>query len=242
MSEFSRFDDLDPTETREWLESIDSVLRSHGPERAHFLLNQMIDFARRSGAYLPYSPNTAYLNTISTGRQPEYPGDRSIERRLEAYLRWNAMAMVVQANRKSTEYGGHISSYASSATMYEVGFNHFWHAPNEKHGGDMVFIQGHSSPGIYSRAYLEGRLNDEHLKRFRQEVGGGGLSSYPHPWLMPEFWQFPTVSMGLGPMMAIYQARFMRYLQNREMIEESDRKVWCFLGDGEMDEPESMGA
>ncbi|MGB5347792.1 MAG: pyruvate dehydrogenase (acetyl-transferring), homodimeric type [Woeseia sp.] len=242
MSETSRFDDLDPTETREWLESIDSVLREHGPERAHFLLNQMIDFARRSGAYLPYSPNTAYLNTISTGRQPEYPGDRSIERRLEAYLRWNAMAMVVQANRKSTEYGGHISSYASSATMYEVGFNHFWRAPNDKHGGDMIFIQGHSSPGIYSRAYLEGRLNDEHLKRFRQEVGGGGLSSYPHPWLMPDFWQFPTVSMGLGPMMAIYQARFMRYLENREMIEASDRKVWAFLGDGEMDEPESMGA
>jgi pyruvate dehydrogenase E1 component len=242
MSEISRFDDLDPTETREWLESIDSVLREHGPERAHFLLNQMIDFARRSGAYLPYSPNTAYLNTISTGRQPEYPGDRSIERRLEAYLRWNAMAMVVQANRKSTEYGGHISSYASSATMYEVGFNHFWRAPNDKHGGDMIFIQGHSSPGIYSRAYLEGRLNDEHLKRFRQEVGGGGLSSYPHPWLMPDFWQFPTVSMGLGPMMAIYQARFMRYLENREMIEASDRKVWAFLGDGEMDEPESMGA
>ena len=242
MSEFSRFDDLDPTETREWLESIDSVLGAQGPDRAHFLLNQVIDFARRSGAYLPYAPNTAYLNTISTGRQPEYPGDRSIERRIEAYIRWNAMAMVVQANRQSSEYGGHISSYASSATMYEVGFNHFWRAPTASHGGDMVFMQGHSSPGIYSRAYLEGRFGKDHLNRFRQEVGGGGLSSYPHPWLMPDFWQFPTVSMGLGPMMAIYQARFMRYLENREMIQPGDRKIWCFLGDGEMDEPESMGA
>ena len=242
MSDFSRFDDLDPTETREWLESIDSVLGTQGPERAHFLLNQMIDFARRSGAYLPYAPNTAYLNTIATGRQPEYPGDRSIERRIEAYIRWNAMAMVVQANRQSSEYGGHISSYASSATMYEVGFNHFWRAPSESHGGDMIFMQGHSSPGIYSRAYLEGRLKEDQLNRFRQEVGGGGLSSYPHPWLMPDFWQFPTVSMGLGPMMAIYQARFMRYLENRELTQPSDRKIWCFLGDGEMDEPESMGA
>jgi len=242
MSDISRFDDIDPTETREWLESIDSVLGTQGPERAHFLLNQMINFARRSGAYLPYAPNTAYLNTISTGRQSEYPGDRSIERRIEAYIRWNAVAMVVQANRQSTEYGGHISSYASSATLYEVGFNHFWRAPTKTHGGDMIFMQGHSSPGIYSRAYLEGRLSEGQLNRFRQEVGGGGLSSYPHPWLMPDFWQFPTVSMGLGPMMAIYQARFMRYLENRDMIQLSDRKVWCFLGDGEMDEPESMGA
>ncbi|MEO1582653.1 MAG: pyruvate dehydrogenase (acetyl-transferring), homodimeric type [Pseudomonadota bacterium] len=242
MSEHSRFDDLDPVETREWLESIDSVLKASGPERAHFLLDKMIDFARRSGAYLPYSPNTAYLNTISTGQQPEYPGDRSIERRLEAYLRWNAMAMVVQANRENSEYGGHIASYASSATLYEVGFNHFWRAPSDAHGGDLVFIQGHSSPGIYARAYLEGRLTEDQLNRFRMEVGGGGLSSYPHPWLMPDFWQFPTVSMGLGPMMAIYQARFMRYLEHRGMIEPNDRKVWCFMGDGETDEPESLGA
>ncbi len=242
MSSFNPFDDIDPVETQEWLESIDSVLGQHGPERAHFLLNHMIDYARRSGAYLPYTPNTAYLNTISTVRQPEYPGDRSLERRIEAYIRWNAMAMVVQANRKSTEYGGHISSYASCATLYEVGFNHFWRAESEKHGGDLVFMQGHSAPGMYARAFLEGRLDEGHLNRFRQEVGGGGLSSYPHPWLMPEFWQFPTVSMGLGPMMAIYQARFMRYMQNRGLIPQSDRKVWCFLGDGEMDEPESMGA
>ena len=172
MTSFNPFDDIDPQETSEWLESIDSVLTQHGPERAHFLLNKMIDFARRSGAYLPYSPNTAYLNTISTGRQPEYPGDRSIERRIEAYIRWNAVAMVLQANRDSSEYGGHISSYASSATLYEVGFNHFWRAPDENHGGDMIFIQGHSSPGIYARAYLEGRLSDGQLSRFRREVGG----------------------------------------------------------------------
>ena len=235
-------DDPDPEETQDWLESIDSVLRVSGAERAHFLLEQMIDHARRSGAYLPYSPNTAYLNTIPVGQQPAYPGDRAIERHIEAYIRWNAMAMVVHANRKSSEYGGHIASYASSATLYEVGFNHFWRAPTAEHGGDLVYFQGHSSPGIYARAYLEGRLTEENLNYFRQEVTGPGLSSYPHPWLMPEFWQFPTVSMGLGPMMASYQARFMRYLEHRGIIPEQDRKVWCFLGDGETDEPESMGA
>ncbi len=239
-----RGDDSDPEETQDWLESIDSVLRVHGAERAHFLLECMIDHARRSGAYLPYSPNTAYLNTIPVGREPDYPGDRAIERRIEAYIRWNAMAMVVHANRKSSEYGGHIASYASSATLYEVGFNHFWRAPSVDHGGDLVFFQGHSSPGIYARAFLEGRLTTENLNHFRQEVVGlgVGLSSYPHPWLMPEFWQFPTVSMGLGPMMAIYQARFMRYLEHRGILPAQDRKIWCFLGDGETDEPESMGA
>ena len=242
MSSFNPFDDIDPIETGEWLESIDSVLTHHGPERAHFLLNRMIDFARRSGAYLPYSPNTAYLNTINKRREPEYPGDRSLERRIEAYIRWNAMAMVVNANKVSTEYGGHISSYASSATLYEVGFNHFWRGATEEHEGDMIFMQGHSSPGMYARAFLEGRLTEKVLNRFRQEVGGGGLSSYPHPWLMPDFWQFPTVSMGLGPMMAIYQARFMRYMEHRGLVPPNDRKVWAFLGDGEMDEPESMGA
>ena len=242
MTKFNPYDDVDPLETGEWLESIDSVLSQHGPGRAHFLLNKMIDFARRSGAYLPYSPNTAYLNTIAPGRQPEYPGDRALERRIEAYIRWNAMAMVVRSNRISTEYGGHISSYASSATLYEVGFNHFWRGDSENQGGDMIFMQGHSAPGMYARAFLEGRMNEEQLSRFRQEVGGGGLSSYPHPWLMPDFWQFPTVSMGLGPMMAIYQARFMRYMEHRDMVAPSDRKIWAFLGDGEMDEPESMGA
>jgi pyruvate dehydrogenase E1 component len=234
--------DPDAEETKEWLESIDSVLRVHGAERAHYLLECMIDHARRSGAYLPYSPNTAYLNTIPVGQQPEYPGDRALERRIEAYIRWNAMAMVVHANRKSSEYGGHIASYASSATLYEVGFNHFWRAPTADHGGDLIYFQGHSSPGIYGRAFLEGRFSENQLDHFRQEVVGDGLTSYPHPWLMPEFWQFPTVSMGLGPMMAIYQARFMRYLEHRGIAEQKDRKVWCFLGDGETDEPESMGA
>ena len=242
MTELPKLQDLDPVETQEWLESIDSVLRVHGPERAHFLLERLIDFTRRSGGYLPFKPNTAYVNTISPGQEREYPGNRALERRIEAYIRWNALAMVVQANRISSEYGGHLASYASSATLYEVGFNHFWRAPAEAHPGDLVFFQGHSSPGIYARAYLEGRLSDEQLHHFRQEVGGHGLSSYPHPWLMPEFWQFPTVSMGLGPMMAIFQARFVRYLEHRGLAKPSDRKVWCFLGDGEMDEPESMGA
>ncbi len=242
MAQEPKPDDIDPVETQEWLESIDSVLRVEGPERAHFLLDRLIDYTRRSGAYLPFKPNTAYVNTISTGQEKEYPGDRALERRIEAYIRWNAMAMVVQANRRSSELGGHLSTYASCATLYEVGFNHYWRAPSERHPGDMVFIQGHSSPGIYARAYLEGRLGEEQLKHFRQEVSGPGLSSYPHPWLMPQFWQFPTVSMGLGAMMAIFQARFIRYLEHRGMVPSSDRKVWCFLGDGEMDEPESMGA
>jgi pyruvate dehydrogenase E1 component len=244
MTELPKLEDLDPVETQEWLESIDSVLKQHGPERAHFILERLIDYTRRSGAYLPFKPNTAYVNTIPTGREPEYPGNRALERRIEAYIRWNAMAMVVQANRMSSEYGGHLSSYASSATLYEVGFNHFWRAPSEKHPGDMVFMQGHSSPGVYARAYLEGRLSEDQLRHFRQEAGGPGigLSSYPHPWLMPDFWQFPTVSMGLGPMMAIFQARFVRYLEHRGLAKPSDRKVWAFLGDGEMDEPESMGA
>ena len=242
MFEASKIEDSDPDETREWLESIDSVLRVHGAERAHYLLERVIDHTRRSGAYLPFKPNTAYVNTIASAQEQEYPGDRALERRIEAYIRWNAMAMVVHANRQSSEYGGHIATYASAATLYEVGFNHFWRAPEAGHPGDMVFIQGHSSPGIYARAYLEGRLDEDQLNLFREEVTGKGLSSYPHPWLMPDFWQFPTVSMGLGPMMAIYQARFQRYLEHRGLVPASDRKVWCFLGDGEMDEPESLGA
>jgi pyruvate dehydrogenase E1 component len=244
MTEPPKLEDLDPVETQEWLESIDSVLKTHGPQRAHFLLERLIDYTRRSGAYLPFKANTAYVNSIPTGREPQYPGNRALERRIEAYIRWNAMAMVVQANRLSSEYGGHLSSYASSATLYEVGFNHFWRAPSAEHPGDLVFIQGHSSPGIYARAYLEGRLPESQLHHFRQEAGGPGqgLSSYPHPWLMPDFWQFPTVSMGLGPMMAMFQARFIRYLEHRGLAKPSDRKVWAFLGDGEMDEPESMGA
>jgi pyruvate dehydrogenase E1 component len=235
-------EDIDPQETAEWLESIQSVLRVHGPERAHFLLDRVIDHARRAGAYLPYSPNTAYLNTIPVGQEAPYPGDLALEKRLLAYMRWNAMAMVVHANRKSSEYGGHIATYASSAVLYEVGFNHIWRAPSEQHPGDMIFIQGHSSPGIYARAFLEGRLSEALVRAFRMEVEKKGLPSYPHPRAMPEFWQFPTVSMGLGPMMAIYQARFQRYMEHRGLVRPSDRKIWTFLGDGEMDEPESLGA
>src|SRR5215510_208558 len=242
MTEIMKLEDLDPIETREWIESIDSVLKTQGAARAHFLLEQLIDYTRRSGAYLPFRPNTAYVNTISTGQEPSYPGARDVERRIEAYIRWNALAMVLNANKVSSEYGGHLSTYASSATLYEVGFNHFWRAHSDTHPGDMVYVQGHASPGIYARAFLEGRLSEDQLKHFRQEASGNGLSSYPHPWLMPNFWQFPTVSMGLGPMMAIYQARFQRYMENRGLVPSSDRKVWAFLGDGEMDEPESMGA
>ena len=242
MSDFNITDDMDPIETKEWLESIDSVMKTHGPERAHYIINKMVDHARRSGSYLPSAYNTAYLNTIPAGMQPNYPGDRSIEKRIEAFIRWNAMAMVVQANKESSEIGGHISTYASSATLYEVGFNHFWRAPTDKNRGDLIFMQGHSSPGIYARAFLEGRLSENQLDHFRKEAGNKGLSSYPHPWLMPDFWQFPTVSMGLGPMMATYQARFMRYMEHRGLTEPSDRKIWCFLGDGEMDEPESLGS
>ncbi|CAK0780385.1 pyruvate dehydrogenase E1 component [Gammaproteobacteria bacterium] len=234
--------DFDPDETREWLEALDSVLAVEGPERAHYLLERMVDKARRSGAYLPYSANTAYINTIPPSQEPRRPGDYALERRIRSLIRWNAMAMVVQANQDVAELGGHIASFASAATLYDVGFNHFFHAPTADHGGDLVFIQGHSAPGIYARAFLEGRISEEQLKRFRQETEPGGLSSYPHPWLMPEFWQFPTVSMGLGPLQAIYQARFMRYLDDRGILNTKGRKVWCFIGDGETDEPESLGA
>ena len=235
-------DDLDPAETREWLDALQAVIETEGVERAHYLIEQLVDQARRSGANLPYKANTAYINTIPLNKQPRNPGDDEVEHRIRSCIRWNAMAMVVQANKISSEYGGHIASFASSATLYEVGFNHFFHAPCKDHGGDLVFFQGHSSPGIYARAFLEGRLSEEQLAHFRQEVGGKGLSSYPHPWLMPDFWQFPTVSMGLGPITAIYQARFMKYLQDRGILNTAGRKVWCFCGDGEMDEPESMGA
>ncbi|MEX0900419.1 MAG: pyruvate dehydrogenase (acetyl-transferring), homodimeric type [Gammaproteobacteria bacterium] len=234
--------DTDPTETREWLDAMEAVLAVEGPERAHFLLEQLIDRARREGTHLPFSQNTAYVNTIPPHLDAQYPGNRELEKRIEAYIRWNAMAMVVHANRKGTDLGGHISTYASSAILYEVGFNHYWHAPSDEHGGDLVYIQGHSSPGIYARAFLEGRLTREQLAHYREDVDGKGITSYPHPWIMPNFWQFPTVSMGLGPIMAIYQARFMRYLEHRGLSDTSKRKVWAFLGDGEMDEPESLGA
>ena len=232
--------DPDPEETREWLDALDGVLSAEGTERAHYLIQRMIDEAHRSGTLLPFSATTDYVNTIPPEKQVKFPGDMNLEQRIHSYTRWNAMAMVLRAN-KHTNVGGHLSSFASASTLYDVGFNHFWHGQSEKHGGDLVLIQGHSSPGIYARAFLLGRLTEEQLDNFRQEVDGKGISSYPHPWLMPKFWQFPTVSMGLGPLMAIYQARFMRYLQDREIRETQGRKVWAFMGDGEMDEPESMG-
>jgi pyruvate dehydrogenase E1 component len=242
MSQQSQMVDIDNVETQEWIDALASVIETEGVERAHYLLEQMIDKARRSGANLPYSANTAYVNTIPPHLEPDMPGDPAIEDRIRAYIRWNAVAMVVKANRKSTELGGHIASFASSATLYDVGMNHFWHAPTHEHGGDLIYSQGHVAPGMYSRAFLEGRLTEEQLDNFRQEVDGKGLSSYPHPWLMPDFWQFPTVSMGLGPIMSIYQARFMKYLQDRGLSDTKGRKVWAFLGDGETDEPESLGA
>lgn len=234
--------DTDPEETREWLEALEAVIETEGIERAHFLIESLVDQARRAGANLPYKANTAYINTIPPHMEPRLPGDAGLEQRIRSYIRWNAMAMVVRANRKTSEYGGHIATFASAATLYDVGFNHFFHAANKNHGGDLVYFQGHAAPGIYARAYLEGRLTEEQLDNFRAEIGGNGLSSYPHPWLMPDFWQFPTVSMGLGPLMAIYQARFMKYLEDRGILKTAGRKVWCFCGDGEMDEPESMGA
>ena len=238
----SMLPDLDPQETQEWLDALEAVLENEGVERAHYLLEQLIDKARRSGAYLPYSAKTAYVNTIPPSHQPPFPGNRALERRIRSFIRWNAMAMVVQANRKSPELGGHIASFASSATLFDIGFNHFFKGSNEEQQGDLVFFQGHSAPGIYARAFLEGRITEDQLNKFRQESAGDGLSSYPHPWLMPNFWQFPTVSMGLGPLMAIYQARFMRYMQDRGVAAMGERKVWAFMGDGEMDEPESLGA
>ncbi|SER22403.1 pyruvate dehydrogenase E1 component [Nitrosomonas sp. Nm51] len=235
------YPDIDPQETQEWLEALESVLINEGPERAHFLLEKLVEKARRSGTYLPYSANTAYINTIPPGNEIRSPGDNAIEHRIRSYVRWNAMAMVLKANR-STNVGGHIASFASAATLYDVGYNHFWHSPSENHGGDLVYVQGHSSPGIYAYAFLAGELTEDQLDNFRQEADGNGLSSYPHPWLMPSFWQFPTVSMGLGPIMALYQARFMKYLGSRGLVNTDGRKIWAFMGDGEMDEPESLGA
>ena len=242
MSAVMQNQDIDALETQEWLEALDAVIKHEGIERAHFLLEQMIDQARRSGANLPYSANTAYVNTIPTHLEAPIPGDQATESRIRSYIRWNAAAMVVRANRKNSELGGHIASFASAATLYDVGFNHFWRAATPEHGGDMVFFQGHSAPGMYARAFLEGRLKADDLDKFRQEVDGGGLSSYPHPWLMPEFWQFPTVSMGLGPIMSIYQARFLKYMQHRNLAHTDGRRVWTFVGDGEVDEPETLGA
>ncbi len=237
-----RANDIDPQETDEWLASLESVFRTEGAERGHYLIERLIDQARRSGAHLPYSANTAYFNTIHASEEPDPPGEPGLEHRIRSIVRWNALAMVVQANRKSSELGGHIASYASAATLYDVGYNHFFRGLGAPNGQDLLYVQGHSAPGIYARAYLAGRLSEAQLQDFRQEVGRDGLSSYPHPWLMPDFWQFPTVSMGLGPITSIYQARFMKYLHNRGLLDAGDRKVWAFMGDGEMDEPESLGA
>ena len=236
------YKDTDPQETQEWLESIDDALEEHGYDRTRFLLEELIDYAQTKGARLPFNTNTPFINTIQPKDEPEYPGDQEIERRIKSIIRWNAMAMVVRANTNTPGIGGHISTYASSANLYEVAFNHFFKGPDHPSGGDLVFFQGHGSPGQYSRAYLEGRLTEENLESFRRELTPGGLSSYPHPYLMPDFWQFATVSMGLGPIMAIYQARFLSYITDRGIYKKSDRKVWAFLGDGEMDEPESKGA
>ncbi len=234
--------DIDSLETKEWLDALTSVIENEGTERAHFLLEEMIDKARRSGANLPYKATTAYVNTIPTHLQAKLPGDPEMERRVRALVRWNSIMTVLRANEKSPGVGGHIASFQSAATLYDTGFNYFFRAPNENFGGDCIYFQGHSSPGVYARAYLEGRFTEEQMDNFRQETGGNGLSSYPHPWLMPDFWQFPTVSMGLGPLAGIYQARFLKYMHDRGIADTSDRKVWVFCGDGEMDEPESQGA
>ena len=234
--------DVDQQETQEWLDALEGVLDAEGPERAHFLLEQLIDKARRNGAYLPYRPTTSYLNTIPASQEPTMPGNQTMEARIRSAIRWNAVMMVLRASQKGEELGGHIASFASSAMLYDVGFNHFFRAPSNGDGGDFLFIQGHASPGIYGRAFIEGRLTEEQLNNFRQEVEGKGLPSYPHPNLMPDFWQFPTVSMGLGPIQAIYLARFLKYLTDRGIKDCSNQRVYCFMGDGETDEPESLGA
>ncbi len=234
--------DIDPAETQEWMEALDAVIEEEGAERAHYLLEKLIDKARRNGAYLPYSATTAYVNTIPVEQQPAMPGNRDLERKIKSIVRWNAQIMVQRASKKGLELGGHISSFQSSATLYDVGFNHFFRAPNDVDGGDLVFFQGHISPGIYARSFVEGRISEEQMDNFRQESKGNGLSSYPHPKLMPDYWQFPTVSMGLGPIQAIYQARFLKYLTDRGIKDCSNQTVYCFMGDGECDEPESLGA
>ncbi|HET6802686.1 MAG TPA: pyruvate dehydrogenase (acetyl-transferring), homodimeric type [Casimicrobiaceae bacterium] len=235
-------DDHDPVETKEWVESLRAVVHYQGVERARYLLSRLRDEARASGAQLPFIATTPYVNTIPPAREARSPGDRDIEHRIRSAIRWNAVAIILRANKESSELGGHIASFQSSALLYDIGFGHFWHAPTADHGGDLLYIQGHVAPGIYARAFIEGRLTEQQLLSYRQESKGGGLSSYPHPWLMPEFWQFPTVSMGLGPLMAIYQARFLRYLEGRKLADTNSRKVWAFVGDGECDEPETLGA
>jgi len=234
--------DIDPEETDEWLESLDAVVDAHGPTRARFLMSRLIERARQLRVGTPASVSTPYMNTIGAGAEPWFPGDEDIERRIRRYVRWNAAVMVIRANKKADGIGGHLATFASSAALYDVGFNHFFRGKEDGLPGDHVYIQGHAAPGIYARAYLEGRLTEEQLDNFRQEVGGGGLSSYPHPRLMPDFWEYPTVSMGIGPLNSIYQARFNKYLANRRLDDTDDSRVWCFIGDGECDEPETLGS
>ncbi|MBU0507287.1 pyruvate dehydrogenase (acetyl-transferring), homodimeric type, partial [bacterium] len=234
--------DVDAEELREWFDSYDYVIRHGGIARAAHLLRTLRRHAVERGVPVVMTLNTPYLNTIPRSQQPPFPGDRQIERQIKSLIRWNAMAMVVRANRRDGAIGGHISTYASAATLYEIGFNHFFRGKDDPSRGDLIYFQGHASPGIYARAFLEGRFDEHNLDLFRRDLTPGGLTSYPHPWLMPDFWEFPTVSMGLGPIMAIYQARFNRYLEDRGLKEDRGEKVWCFLGDGETDEPESLGA
>src|SRR5437763_12016309 len=235
--------DLNPQETEEWVESLDQVIDQAGPDRATFLLQHLTERARANGVELPVQINTPYINTIRPEQEVPYPGDRAMERRIKSLIRWNAMAMVVRQNKYDAGIGGHISTYSSLATLLEVGFNHFFRATYGDQPGDLIYFQGHASPGVYARAFLEGRITEKQVLNFRHETRGEPtLSSYPHPWLMPDFWSFPTVSMGIGPINAIYQARFMRYLEHRGLIEKTPRKVWAYVGDGETDEPETLGA
>ena len=230
----------DPAETQEWIEALDGVISSEGPQRAREIIEALTVRARTRGADIPIVLNTPYINTIPVHRQPPFPGDHVLEEKLRHYVRWNAMAMVVRANKHYEGLGGHVATFSSAATLIDVGFNHFWRAPTEQHGGDLVYFQGHGAPGIYSRAFVEGRISEDQLEHFRREVDGKGLSSYPHPWLKPDFWQFATVSMGLGPLQGVYQARYMKYLHDRGIADTANRKVWVFVGDGEIDEPESL--
>ncbi len=230
----------DPQETREWLDALDGVIESEGAGRASELVRALVERAATRGVRTPAAQTTPYVNTIAVDQQAPFPGDHDIEERLRHYIRWNAMAMVVRANKDNSDLGGHVATFSSAATLYDIGFNHFWRGPSATSGGDLVYFQGHSSPGVYARAFLEGRISEEQVENFRREVDGKGIPSYPHPWLMPDFWQFATVSMGLGPLQAVYQARYMRYLRDRGFIEDNDRKVWCFVGDGEIDEPETL--
>src|SRR5437764_7867121 len=242
FDEFKRqLPDVDPLETEEWIESLDALVDQAGPERARFVLYKLLKRARMLQIGLPPLTQTRYINTISPEQEPEFPGDEAMEHRIRQFIRWNAVAMVVRANHHYDGIGGHLATYASSATLYEVGFNHFFRGKDDAGGGDQIFFQGHASPGIYARAYLEGRLTEAQLDNFRQEIGGNGLSSYPHPRLMPEFWEYPTVSMGLSPINAVYHARLNRYLRHRHLADTTAARVWCFLGDGEVDEPETLG-